>query len=73
MTKSAYLEHNVINEIESAICLLCEENGSCTPTDVLRILGFEESCLTRTLVCNIALVLEFTVVSSGRGYKISDW
>lgn len=73
MSKSAYMNHNVIGEIEAAINILCEEHRYCTPTDVLRMLGYEETCLTRSLVCNIALMLEYRVISSGRGFRITDW
>lgn len=72
MTKKAYLEHNVVGEITSAIELLCENQEYATPTDVLRLLKIEETNLSRTIVRDIACNnRKFKVVSSRRGYRIT--
>ena len=70
--KSSYENKSVLGEIDSCIELLCMEQGRCTPTDVLRFLGYTECKELRKLVLDRAIWLEFDVKSSGRGYAILD-
>lgn len=69
-TKGAYFNGYVIEDIRACIALLCEHGEFCTPTDVLRLLGLDESPTTRTLVLELAQKDHFTVISSGKGYRI---
>lgn len=71
--KKAYMNVRVIDELESAIDLLCEEYQCCTPTEVLRICKFCESREMRTVVLEIAESRGYRISSSGRGFKIFDW
>lgn len=70
--KCAYYGRNIVDEIEAGIHLLCDCNGRCTPTDVLRVVELPETNELRTLVINLAERLEYTIKSSGRGYVILD-
>lgn len=70
MPKKAYYGQNVITEFCCAIDLLVEAYEYCTPTDVLRFVGVEENEITRRVVIDIADMKNYTVQSSGRGYRI---
>lgn len=71
--KKAYLNVRVLDEIESALELLCDEYKKCTPTEVLRMCGFCESKEMRGIVLELAELRGYDIVSSGKGYKIIDW
>lgn len=71
MAKKAYYGKNIVDEFVSAIVLLLEAYGSCTPTDVLRLVGVEENTITRQIVIDVAEMMAWSKVeSSGRGYRI---
>ena len=67
----AYLNYDVISEVSTAILLLTWEHGSCTPTDVLRLLAWDESKFARTFVLNWAQYEGYVTKKSGRGWRIS--
>jgi len=72
MSKIAYIEHNVIDEIFAALSVILEERGKATPTDVLRLLNYEETPLTRSMVRDTARMIHtFDVNTSGRDYVIT--
>lgn len=68
-----YAEFDPLQEISAAIDLLCGCNKSCTPTDVLRLLGYTECNELRTLIVVVAESRGYVVKKSGRGMKILDW
>lgn len=70
MPKKAFYGHNIITEFACAIELLVSANEFCTATDVLRLVGVEENEITRQVVIDVASMKNFTVRSSGRGYRI---
>jgi hypothetical protein len=71
MKKKSYYGTNVLEELKTAIDCLCEAYGRCTPTDVLRLAGIEETNITRQIVLDVANRERYDIKSSGRGYKIS--
>lgn len=72
MSKQSYYERLPLSEVDSAIELLCSEYGCCTPTDVLRLLKYEENKFSRSCVVERAMFLEYTVVNAGKGMRIED-
>jgi len=72
MTKKSYSNLCIHDTIDTAIQLLCEEGGRCTPTDVLRFGLLDESNTTRKMVLERALHMKYSIKSSGKGYVIFD-
>lgn len=74
MPKNMYADQkNVIEQIDSAICLLCEANGSCTVSEVMALARVNSTNDTKQLVVNRAEYMEFRVEKSGNGHRIFDW
>lgn len=69
--KSYYVRHEILSEIEAATDLLCCENGSCSPTDVLRLLRYNESDEMRSVVVACAYRNNLFIVRKGRGMRIA--
>lgn len=72
MSNKAYYTENIVLEVESAIKLLIECNGHCSPTEVLRLLGYDETNETRTFVRDIAVLCGFVWSPSGKGIQIRE-
>jgi hypothetical protein len=72
MSKKAYLDNDIVQEILCAIELLCERDGYTSPTVVLRLLKMDQTDFTRSLVRDIAHNWVWcSVESSGRGIRIT--
>lgn len=71
MRNKAYHQHEIFGEINAAIDILCEHNGFCTPTDVLRFLEMAECKETRSMVLSCAFHRNLFIVKSGRGFRIA--
>jgi hypothetical protein len=72
ITKKAYEVFPVQESIKCAIQILIEEYGFCTPTDALRLAKFDESPAMRSLCLELSESMEYTVIESGKGYRIVD-
>ncbi len=68
-----YYKHDVVEEIRSAIELLCWNGNSCTPTEVLKLAKMNPSSELYSLTIQVAICSGYIVESAGRGYRIYDW
>jgi hypothetical protein len=63
---------HAIDEIDSAIELLCMANGSCTVTEVLRLARVTSSEQNKMLVLLRAQYYEYRIQSVHGGHRILD-
>lgn len=73
MDRHHYPQHCVTGQIDAAIHLLCEELGTCTPTDVIELCGYQASKELRGIVIDRARFYEYMIVPRSKGFVIHDW